>query len=68
VTRTILHAAALLLVLFKALACVPQTPLSSSPNGPYGKPLPEDTHDEQLQKAIEENSNPTPGQSTSGHH
>ncbi|HSY23703.1 MAG TPA: hypothetical protein VK841_16360 [Polyangiaceae bacterium] len=61
-TRTVLYDVTLLLILF-ALGCVPQTPPNSSPNGPYGKPIPEDTHDEQLRKDIQENSNPTPGQS-----
>ena len=66
-TRTVLYTA-LALALFGALACVPQTPPSSSPNGPYGKPMPEDTHDEQLRKDIQEGSNPIPGQSPAGHH
>ena len=62
-TRTVLYSATLSLILFGAPACVPQTPPNSSPNGPYGKPMPEDTHDEQLQKDIQENSNLSPGQS-----
>jgi hypothetical protein len=62
-TRTILRAVASLLLTNAALACVPQRPPSGDPNGPYGKPMPEDTHDENLRKAIQEQSNQIPGQS-----
>ena len=61
-TQTILRAVGFSLLTNGALACVPQRP-SADPNGPYGKPMPEDTHDENLRKAIQEQSNQIPGQS-----
>jgi hypothetical protein len=58
--RTVLCVIAFSFVTNGALACAPQRPLTGDPNGPYGKPMPEDTHDENMRKAIEQLNNQPP--------